>query len=139
MDLTDTPAAIRAFIDAMNAGDSDAFAAAFTPDATLDDWGRGYAGHAGVRDWDHTDNIGMSGNIKPIHRLLGRRLLFGGLALGAAATIAACSSSPSSNVPVRQAAHRRARHRRFPSRSAPRTSRVSAPSWSMDRGAPCTC
>jgi predicted lipoprotein with Yx(FWY)xxD motif len=98
MDLTDTPAAIRAFIDAMNAGDSDAFAAAFTPDATLDDWGRGYAGHAGVRDWDHTDNIGMSGNIKPIHRLLGRRLLFGGLALGAAATIAACSSSPSSNV-----------------------------------------
>jgi len=59
MDLTDTPAAIRAFIDTTNAGDSDAFVAAFTTDATLDDWSRRYAGHDGVRDWDHTDNIGV--------------------------------------------------------------------------------
>jgi SnoaL-like domain len=59
MELTDTPAAIRAFIDATNAGDSDAFVAAFTADATLDDWGRKFAGHAGVRDWDRTDNIGV--------------------------------------------------------------------------------
>jgi ketosteroid isomerase-like protein len=59
MELTETPAAIRAFIDATNAGDSDAFVAAFTADATLDDWGRKFAGHAGVRDWDRTDNIGV--------------------------------------------------------------------------------
>lgn len=59
MELSDTPAAIRAFIDATNAGDSDAFVAAFTADATLDDWGRKFAGHAGVRDWDRTDNIGV--------------------------------------------------------------------------------
>ena len=59
MELTDTPAAIRAFIDATNAGDSDAFVAAFTPDATLDDWGRKFTGHAGVRSWDRTDNIGV--------------------------------------------------------------------------------
>ena len=59
MELSDTPAAIRAFIDATNVGDSDAFVAAFTADATLDDWGRKFAGHAGVRDWDRTDNIGV--------------------------------------------------------------------------------
>jgi hypothetical protein len=59
MELSDTPAAIRTFIDATNAGDSDAFVAAFTADATLDDWGRKFAGHAGVRDWDRTDNIGV--------------------------------------------------------------------------------
>jgi hypothetical protein len=59
MELAATPGAIRAFIDATNDGDSDAFVAAFTPDATLNDWGREYAGHAGVRDWDRTDNIGV--------------------------------------------------------------------------------
>lgn len=32
MELADTPREIRAFIDATNVGDSDAFAAAFTPD-----------------------------------------------------------------------------------------------------------
>lgn len=53
------PAAIRAFIDATNAGDSDAFVAAFTPDAYLNDWGREFHGHAGVRDWNRTDNIGV--------------------------------------------------------------------------------
>lgn len=59
MELSATPAAIRTFIDATNAGDSDAFVAAFTADATLDDWGRKFAGQAGVRDWDRTDNIGV--------------------------------------------------------------------------------
>jgi len=59
MEPADTPSAIRAFIDATNAGDSDAFVAAFTPDATLSDWGRKYTGHVGVRDWDRTDNIGV--------------------------------------------------------------------------------
>jgi len=52
------PAAIRTFIDATNRGDSDAFVAAFTTDAHLDDWGRGFDGHAGIRSWDRTDNIG---------------------------------------------------------------------------------
>jgi hypothetical protein len=59
MEPADTPRAIRAFIDATNAGDSDAFVAAFTPDAMLNDWGQKYAGHVGVRDWDRTDNIGV--------------------------------------------------------------------------------
>jgi ketosteroid isomerase-like protein len=54
-----TPDAIQAFVDATNAGDSDAFVAAFTPDAHLDDWGRSFDGHDGVRSWDGTDNVGV--------------------------------------------------------------------------------
>jgi len=52
------PHAIHAFVDATNRGDSDAFVAAFTSDAHLDDWGRGFDGHDGIRSWDRTDNIG---------------------------------------------------------------------------------
>ncbi|MGW3601961.1 MULTISPECIES: nuclear transport factor 2 family protein [unclassified Micromonospora] len=64
MATTDTPAAIRAFIDATNSGDSEAFAAAFTDDAYLNDWGREYRGRDGVRDWDGTDNIGKQSHFE---------------------------------------------------------------------------
>ena len=53
------PAAIQAFIEATNRGDSDAFVAAFTDDAYLNDWGREFHGHDGVRAWNGTDNIGV--------------------------------------------------------------------------------
>ncbi|MER6066386.1 nuclear transport factor 2 family protein [Streptomyces sp. NPDC001792] len=53
------PDAIRAFIEATNAGDSEAFVAAFTPDAYLNDWGREFHGRGGVNDWNRTDNIGV--------------------------------------------------------------------------------
>lgn len=45
-------------IDATNAGDTDAFVDAFTENAYLEDWGRQFHGHDGVRSWDATDNIG---------------------------------------------------------------------------------
>jgi AcrR family transcriptional regulator len=54
-----TPAAIKAFVDATNAADSEAFVAAFTEDAFLDDWGRQFHGHDGVASWNRTDNIGV--------------------------------------------------------------------------------
>jgi ketosteroid isomerase-like protein len=54
-----TPEAIQRFVDATNRGDTDAFVAAFTEDAHLDDWGRSFDGRAGVRSWDSTDNIGV--------------------------------------------------------------------------------
>ena len=57
-ELRDLPAAIRAFIEATNLGDTDAFVAAFTRDAQLDDWGRRFDGHDGIRAWNRTDNIG---------------------------------------------------------------------------------
>jgi hypothetical protein len=53
------PAAIQDFIEATNRGDSDAFVAAFTEDAYLNDWGREFHGHDGVRSWNGTDNIGV--------------------------------------------------------------------------------
>jgi hypothetical protein len=56
--MSDVPAPIQRLIDATNAGDSDAFVAAFTDDAYLEDWGKGFHGHEGVRSWDSTDNIG---------------------------------------------------------------------------------
>jgi ketosteroid isomerase-like protein len=59
MTKTDLPAAIRTFIDATNAGDAEAFVAAFTADAYLNDWGREFHGHDGVRAWNRTDNIGV--------------------------------------------------------------------------------
>jgi ketosteroid isomerase-like protein len=53
-----TPSAIQSFVDATNAEDSDAFVAAFSDDATLDDWGRVFAGRDGVARWNESDNIG---------------------------------------------------------------------------------
>jgi ketosteroid isomerase-like protein len=53
------PAALRTFIDATNRGDSDAFVAAFTEDAVLDDWGRVFRGRAGIAAWNRSDNIGV--------------------------------------------------------------------------------
>jgi len=58
------PAPISAFIDATNAGDSDAFVAAFTEDGSLDDWGRVAHGHDGIREWDRTDNIGKQSHFE---------------------------------------------------------------------------
>ena len=54
----DVPAAIQAFVDTTNAGDSAAFVAAFTEDAFVSDWGREFRGHEGVAEWDRSDNIG---------------------------------------------------------------------------------
>lgn len=56
--MTGIPSPISAFIAATNAGDSDAFVAAFAEDGSLDDWGRVARGHDGIREWDRTDNIG---------------------------------------------------------------------------------
>lgn len=65
------PAAIATFIDATNRGDSDAFAAAFSADATLVDWGREFHGHSGVRAWDRTDNIGVHAHFDLVDAKLG--------------------------------------------------------------------
>ncbi|WP_214467714.1 nuclear transport factor 2 family protein [Microbacterium flavescens] len=56
--MAHVPSPISAFIDATNAGDSDAFVAAFAEDGSLDDWGRVARGHDAIREWDRTDNIG---------------------------------------------------------------------------------
>lgn len=58
-DPTALPDAIRTFVDATNAADTEQFVAAFTPDARLNDWGREFLGPEGIRSWNRTDNIGV--------------------------------------------------------------------------------
>jgi hypothetical protein len=53
------PAAVSAVVDAINAGDTEAFVAAFTPDGFVNDWGRVLSGPDGVRSWAESDAIGM--------------------------------------------------------------------------------
>jgi len=64
MTSTDVPMPIREFVEATNAGDTERFVAAFTDDAYLNDWGREFHGHSGVRDWDRTDNIGKQAHFE---------------------------------------------------------------------------
>jgi ketosteroid isomerase-like protein len=66
MKTADIPEPIRAFIEATNAGDTDHFVAAFTDDASLDDWGREFHGPDGVRSWDRTDNIGVQSRLEAL-------------------------------------------------------------------------
>lgn len=63
---TELPAAVRRFVEATNAGDSDAFVDVFTDDATLDDWGRTFHGHDGIRSWNQTDNIGVHSHFEVV-------------------------------------------------------------------------
>lgn len=60
------PAAIQAFVDATNRGDSDAFLEAFSDDPTLEDWGRVFTGRAGVAAWDRSDNIGKQSHFEVV-------------------------------------------------------------------------
>ena len=75
MTENDLPAGIQNFIEATNRGDSDAFVAAFTEDAYLNDWGREFHGHEGVRSWNRTDNIGVRSHFELVRagRLPGPR------------------------------------------------------------------
>jgi ketosteroid isomerase-like protein len=59
MNTTDIPQAIQDFVEATNAADSEAFLAAFTADAYLNDWGREFRGREGLASWNRTDNIGV--------------------------------------------------------------------------------
>jgi hypothetical protein len=54
------PSALQAFVDATNAGDTDAFLDVFARDAYLDDWGREFHGRHGVASWNASDNIGVN-------------------------------------------------------------------------------
>jgi hypothetical protein len=60
------PPAIRAFIDTTNSGDTEGFVASFTDDAYLNDWGREFRGHDGVRRWNSTDNIGKQSRFSDV-------------------------------------------------------------------------
>lgn len=52
------PPALQAAVVAINAGDEEAFVAAFVPGGLINDWGRILKGHDGVRSWARSDAIG---------------------------------------------------------------------------------
>jgi hypothetical protein len=57
------PPAIQRFFEATNAGDRSGVLAAFAASAVLDDWGRVFHGHAGIAQWDETDNVGVNSHL----------------------------------------------------------------------------
>lgn len=54
------PPAVERVIAAINEGDIDEFVDAFTPDGSIDDWGRELSGPTGLRQWARTDAIGAN-------------------------------------------------------------------------------
>jgi hypothetical protein len=62
--VVDVPAAVTRVIEATNAGDGQAFVDAFTDDAYLEDWGRGFTGREGVGSWNESDNIGRQAHFE---------------------------------------------------------------------------
>lgn len=60
------PTSIAEFVDATNAGDTERFVGAFAEDAVLDDWGRTFHGHDGIRSWNDTDNIGKQSHFEVV-------------------------------------------------------------------------
>jgi len=60
------PEPIQRFVETTNRGDADAFAATFTDDAYLNDWGREFHGREGVRSWNRTDNIGKNSHFEVV-------------------------------------------------------------------------
>lgn len=60
------PPALQSAVDAINAGNEDAFVAAFPPDGVVNDWGRILTGADGVRSWARSDAIGAQARMTVI-------------------------------------------------------------------------
>jgi hypothetical protein len=54
------PGPVAAAIAAANGGDTAAFLAAFTPDGTVDDWGREFRGATAIKGWSDAEFIGVA-------------------------------------------------------------------------------
>ncbi|MFC9691627.1 nuclear transport factor 2 family protein [Kribbella sp. NPDC056951] len=52
------PAAVQRALTAIDQQDNDAFVAAFAADGYVDDWGRQFRGHDGIRSWSDNELIG---------------------------------------------------------------------------------
>lgn len=61
------PTPVRRLLDAVDRGDSDAFAELFGTDGVVDDWGRVFVGRAQVRGWSDREFLGLNGRLT-VHR-----------------------------------------------------------------------
>ncbi|AZO44916.1 nuclear transport factor 2 family protein [Mesorhizobium sp. M7D.F.Ca.US.005.01.1.1] len=58
------PDPIRHFVEATNAGDTQAFLDTFAADASLTDWGRSFHGREQIARWNQSDNIGVKSQLR---------------------------------------------------------------------------
>jgi hypothetical protein len=56
--VSNIPTPVRRILDAIEAGDAEAFVAAFDADGVVDDWGREFRGHDPIRAWSDAEFIG---------------------------------------------------------------------------------
>jgi hypothetical protein len=56
----DLPAPVARAIEAVNAGDTEAFLSEFAADGWIDDNGRQFSGHDAMRAWDDRELIGAN-------------------------------------------------------------------------------
>jgi ketosteroid isomerase-like protein len=64
--LSTVEAPVRQAFEATNRGDSQAFLAAFAPDAVLEDWGRTFTGHDEIARWNEHENIGVQSHFEAL-------------------------------------------------------------------------
>lgn len=62
------PPILARFVVAVNAGDTPGFLACFAADGVVDDWGRAFHGHDGIRNWSDGEFIGAKGTLT-VHSL----------------------------------------------------------------------
>ncbi|MBL4918552.1 nuclear transport factor 2 family protein [Szabonella alba] len=63
MTTIETPEILTRFVDAVNRGDTEGFLACFTEDGVVNDWGRPFHGHDGIRRWSDGEFIGAKGKL----------------------------------------------------------------------------
>ena len=57
------PPVIAAFVNAVNAGDTEAFLALFDESGVVNDWGSLYVGHDQIRTWSNRELIGVQATL----------------------------------------------------------------------------
>jgi hypothetical protein len=62
------PAPVRRLLDAVERGDSGAFAELFGAEGAVDDWGRKFVGRDQVRGWSDREFIGLNGRLTVHHQ-----------------------------------------------------------------------
>ncbi|QKT08220.1 nuclear transport factor 2 family protein [Gordonia sp. X0973] len=60
---TTMPAAVTAFVEAVNRHDESTFLDAFTADGFVDDWGRIFTGRDDIKAWSDKEFIGAEGTM----------------------------------------------------------------------------
>ena len=59
----DLPPPLKAFVAAVNAGDTEAAFSLFAPDAEINDWGRRFTTASAMRAWSDREFIGAKGRL----------------------------------------------------------------------------